>query len=113
MKTTNTNTNTRTMTPAEWFVWALNQFNLFDRAPRPECKGDGYDSTNAWVPKFIAWLGTGAANERARTVGQFLLRSWNSDLAVEGASALELVYGGCDDTNRRGVRVVLEHVRYF
>ncbi len=115
----------KTCTPDVWFAWALEQFNVFERAPRPMRGGavvrmdspramdGGYSSTSAWADKFIAWLGTGAANQRTRTIGQFLLRSWNSEIDVAGADALERVYGGCDDVNRRGIRTVLEHVRYF
>lgn len=92
---------------AQWFRWALDQFNLFHRAPRPET------NVEAWIDAFLAWMATGAGNRRVRTAGQCLLRCWNDDIQVPGAGDIWTEYGGMDDTNRRGVRRVLEHVRYF
>lgn len=101
----------KTATPEVWFCWALDQFNLFYHAPRPGISRG--DTVKDWIPRFERWLATGAANRRVRTVAQSLLRSWNDEIRVEGAGDLWTEYGGMDDTNRAGVRRVLEHVRYF
>lgn len=99
--------------PALWFAWALDQFNLFDHAPRPTVAcGDGRD-IERWLPRFQEWLASGAGDRRKRTMAQCLLRSWNDQLEVAGAGDIWLEYAGMDDHNRRGVRTVLEHVRYF
>lgn len=105
-----TDLDLRTCGAAAWFAWALAQFNLFYSAPKPD---DGFITTEAWVTAFRKWLGSGAANTRTRSVGQFLLRFYNTAIKIRGAEPVECVYGGCDDTNRRGVRMVLEHARYF
>ncbi len=116
--TTTTTPNHKNASAETWFVWALDQFNLFHGAPRPTpgqsiVKGDPGDDVADWIPKFERWLASGAANRRVRTVGQCLLRSWNDELRVEGAGDVWTEYGGMDDTNRAGLRRVLEHVRYF
>lgn len=99
----------RTCSAPAWFAWALAQFNLYYSAPKP----DAFGTTEAWVAAFRKWLLSGAANTRTRSVGQFLLRFYNVEIKIRGAEAIEVVYGGCDDVNRRGVRTVLEHARYF
>ena len=101
----------KTCGAATWFAWALDQFNLFDGAPRP-AQGDR-DAVSAWIPDFVKWLASGAGNTRKRTVGQCLLRCYNDTAKVKGAGDLWFEYGGMDNTNRDGVRRVLEHVRYF
>ena len=93
-----------------WFFWALAQFNLFDGAPRPGPTGADF---GRWIDSFLAWLKSGAGNKRKRTIAACLLRCYNDQIKVEGAGDLWLEYGGLDDTNRVGVRRVLEHIRYF
>lgn len=103
--------NPKTCGAATWFAWALDQFNMFDGAPRP-ARGD-HDVLREWIPGFVRWLASGAGDFRKRTMGQCLLRSYNDQVKVKGAGDLWVAYATMDDPNRTAVRKVLEHVRYF
>lgn len=90
-----------------WFWWALEQFNLFDSAPRP-----GADFGH-WVDKLRRWLATGAGDVRKRSAAQFILHAWNADIKVRGAAPIEMTFGGMDDRNRRAVVTILQNWRCF
>jgi hypothetical protein len=100
-------TPSKSAPPAEWFRWAMDQFNLFDGAPRPS------KDVVAWIPEFKTWLASGAGNRRKRTVAHCLLLCWNDSSTVPGAGHIWLEYGGMDPHNQAAVRRVLEHVRWF
>jgi hypothetical protein len=100
---------------APWFCWTMDQFNLFDHAPRPE-RGPPDDINGGippWCVTFKKWLATGAGDLRKRTVGQMLLRCWNDCLKVPGAGDFMDAYLAMDHHNQRGVRTMLEHLRSY
>lgn len=105
--------------PAAWIRWALDQFNLFNAAPRLRTHSAGgdeldpYDVVRVWVPELLRWLQTGAGDGRKRAAAALILSAWNSEIAVADAPRLEVAYAGMDDTNRKGVRKVLECLRNF
>lgn len=110
-----------------YFTWLLESFNLFDGAPRPTTKkktrtrtptveerdAEERDAIADWVTPFRRWLESGAANVRARTVGRAILRLWNDDIKVAGATSLEEVFGSLDNVNRAGVVRLFTHFRSF
>lgn len=116
-------TNIRTLNPRPsahftadaWFRWALDQFPFLEYAPRPEiaAEDDALNSVANWTEPFLKWLASGAGDARKRTVGQLVLFCWNDSLEVPGALRLERAYAGMDNDHRRGVRVLLEHMRHF
>lgn len=110
-----------------YFTWLLDSFNLFYGAPRPSPKkktrtraptfaerdAEERDAIADWVTPFRRWLESGAANVRGRTVGRAILRLWNDQIEVSGATSLEEVFGGLDSANRAGVVRMFAHFRSF
>lgn len=110
-----------------YFNYLLDGFNLFYDAPRPVLKkrtrtraptaeerdSEERDAIADWVTPFRRWLDSGAANVRGRTVGRAILRLWNDQIEVSGATSLEEVFGGLDSRNRKGVIRLFTHFRSF